>query len=445
MEQSNRKWQVRNLRGLLNIMAFQTIVDTSAQDITLAKPLIQPKQIVYGSLIAVVAIALLWSGFFFYRTSDVDEILQEDALRFAVVERGNFLRDLLTQGRVITANSPTLFSPESGFAQLKVKAGDPVSQGQLLVEVLSPGLDERLEQEMALVDKLGSELERKKLEVKRRKFSLLQDAKLARLNLDASEREKGRADKLIGKNIISMMNYEKVVDSHNRAQLELSLAEQTLAIGTESLEFELNMVAQDLLAQKMVVESVQRRLQRLKITSPVTGMVGSLQVKDKQAIGGYQALITVVDLTRFEMEAPVPEDYADDLAPGMKVEIKLNKAIYWGELLAVSPEVIHSQVVTRIAFTPPYPENLRQNQRLSLRIFIRQKQDVLMVDRGNFIDSFEGSVFVRNGDRAIRRTVKLGDRSYAHVEIVDGLKRGEEIIISSATINRHSEVLLIRD
>ncbi len=424
---------------------FQTIADTSAQDIALAKPLIQPKQIVIGSFIAVLALALLWSGFFFYRTSEVDEVVDRDELRFAVVERGNFLRDLLAQGRVITANSPTLFSPEPGFAQLKVKAGDRVTVGQLLIEVISPGLDERLEQEKAYLDKLAAELERKKLEVKRRKVNLLQGVKLARVNLDASEREKTRADKLIQHNIISMMNYEKTVDVRDRAQLELGLAEQTLAIETESLEFELNMVAQDLAAQKVVVASVKRRIGRLQITSPVTGMVGSLQVKDKQAIGAYQALITVVDLTLFEMEAPVPEAYADDLLPGMKVEVKLNGEIFWGELLAVSPEVVGNQVLTRMAFLPPLPDTLRQNQRLSLRIFIQEKQAVLMLDRGNFIDTFSGSVFVRKGNKATRRQIKLGDRSYAHVEITGGLKIGEEVIISSAMINRNSDVLLIRD
>jgi len=426
-------------------MIYQAIADTSGQDLLLKKSGVQPKTLGIMTLIGGLVAAMAWSFYYFYSTSEVDEIVVEGELHFATVERGDFLKDLLAQGRVITANSPTLFSPEQGFVQLKVKAGDRVMEGQLLVEVVSPGLEEHLAREQALLLKLNAEVERKKLEIKRRIFGLQKMEDMAKVNLEALEREKKRSDKLIEKQIISQMNYEKIVDNRDRAALELRLAKKTNSIDQESLAFEQTMVEQDVSSQKLVVDSVQKRLDRLKIRSPVTGMVGSLQVKDQQAIGGYHPLITVVDLTHYEMEAPVPEDYADDLAPGMKVEIKLNKKIFWGELLAVSPEVIHSQVTTRVGFKAPYPENLRENQRLSVRIFIQEKADVLMVERGSFTDSFEGSVFVRVGDKAHRRKIKLGDRSYSSIEILDGLSVGEVIINSATGIRRKTNVVLIKD
>ena len=426
-------------------MTYQAIADTTGQDLSLSAEKLHRKLVASILLAILLCVSLAWSFYYFYSTSDIDEVVKVEQLRFATVARGDFLRDLQTQGRLITANSPTLFSPEQGFVQLKVKAGDRVKEGQLLMEVVSAGLEEQLAREQTLLRKLQAEVERKKLEIKKRKFNLKKSEDIARVNLAALTREKIRADTLMKNQIISLMNYEKIIDNRDRAELELTLAKKTKVIEKESLAFELTMVRQDVESQQLVADSVQRRLERLHIRSPVTGMVGSLQVKDQQAIGGYHPLITVVDLTHFEIEATVPEDYADDLTPGMKVEIKLNSERYWGDLMAVSPEVINRQVITRIGFKSLYPNNMRENQRLSVRIFIQEKSDVLMVSRGGFVDAFEGSVFVRVDDKAYRRQVKLGDRSYSDIEILDGLNEGEEIITTSLGVSRKTNVILIRD
>jgi HlyD family secretion protein len=155
----------------------------------------------------------------------------------------------------------------------------------------------------------------------------------------------------------------------------------------------------------------------------------------------------VVDLTRFEIDALIPESYADDLLIGMQAEIQVGGKRYDGQLIAVSPEIINNQVASRIRFNGDGPTNLRQNQRLTTRILLAEYKDVLMVQRGQFLDSGAGRIaYVINEDRmANRRQIQTGARSLGAVEIVAGLKPGDTIVVSNLDPFRGADTVLLTD
>ena len=129
------------------------------------------------------------------------------------------------------------------------------------------------------------------------------------------------------------------------------------------------------------------------------------------------------------------------------VEILIGGERYAGELVAVSPEIVNNQVNGRIRFTGKAPTNLRQNQRLTARILLAEHRDVLMVQRGQFLDSAAGRVaYVLNEDgMAIRRSIEVGARSLGAVEIVAGLEQGDTIVISNLDPFRNAEQVLLTD
>ena len=101
-------------------------------------------------------------------------------------------------------------------------------------------------------------------------------------------------------------------------------------------------------------------------------MVGSIAVQQRAAVTPNQPLLTVVDLSVFEVELQVPESYADDLALDMPAEITYGNAKYEGRLTSISPEVRNSQVDGRVRFDGDAPADLRQNQRVSVRIVLEE-------------------------------------------------------------------------
>src|SRR5690606_6651496 len=127
-------------------------------------------------------------------------------------------------------------------------------------------------------------------------------------------------------------------------------------------------------------------------------------------------------------------------------EIRYGTSTYPGVIAAVSPEVQNAQVTTRVRFDGDAPQDLRQNQRVSVRIVMETKDDVLTVQRGPFLESGSGRMayVVRDG-LAVRVPIQVGSTSVNKVEIVDGLNQGDRIVISSMDAFDNAETVYLTD
>jgi HlyD family secretion protein len=182
----------------------------------------------------------------------------------------------------------------------------------------------------------------------------------------------------------------------------------------------------------------------LSIISPTDGIIGSVNIREKDTVTLNAPLLTIIDLSIFEVEVKIPENYADDLGIGLKTEISFNGQTHMGEVTAISPEVFEGQVVGRIRFAQSNLAGLRQNQRVTARVLIESKENVLKVKRGAFVESGGGRIaYVVNNQSATKRKIQLGARSIGEVEVLSGLEQGDEIIISSISQFNDSELISI--
>ena len=370
-----------------------------------------------------------------------------DRLRLATVSRGDLVRDVSVQGRVIAAISPTLYSTAAGSITLYVEAGAAVEEGKLVAVVDSPELANTLQQAQSSLEQLSLDLERQRIESRQLALDRRKAADLADVALVAAKREKRRADEANKVSVISVIDYEKAQDDLRNAELAYEHAVADANLFDERLTFELKARELEVGRQRLRVKDLQRQVDDLSIKSPVSGIVGDLLVAQKAAVSRDTPILSVVDLSRFEVEAQIPESYADDLAIGMTAEIRVGSNSFAGQLVAVSPEIINNEVGSRIRFSAEVPENLRQNQRLTTRILIEEHPDVLMLQRGQFLDSGGGRIaYVLEDDGlAIRRPISIGARSLAAVEIQGGLAEGDRVVISSIDPFQGAETALITD
>jgi HlyD family secretion protein len=381
----------------------------------------------------------------FQRWANATVSFPYERVRVATVTRGDLVRDVTVQGRVVAAVSPTLYATAAGSITLNVDAGERVIAGQVLATVDSPELDNLLRQAESAVEEKQVELERQRIESRQQMLEKHKAADLANVTLIAANREKRRADDASALGVISGFDYEKAQDDLQNAQLAHKHAVADADLFEERLAFEIRATELELNRQQLLLADMQRQVDDLAIKSPVNGIVGDLLVDQKSAVSTDTPVMAVVDLTRFEIDAQIPESYADDLTAGMRAEITIGGNIYSGELVAVSPEIINNQVNGRVRFSDHMPTNLRQNQRLTTRMLLSQENDVLMVQRGQFLDSGAGRVaYVLNDDgMAVRRPIEVGARSLAAVQIVSGLNQGDTIVISNLDPFRSAEAVLL--
>jgi len=408
------------------------IRDTSAQDRRMqAAPPSRKRWVIIGADAAAVIVALIWVVPTVARLISGGSVVNTSSLRIAAVKRGTLTRDISAQGKVVASVSPTLYAATAGIVTLAVHAGDKVEKDQVLAELYSPELNSKLGQETSTLDSLRIEVERTGIENRQKQLTAKKTFDQADIDRQTAARDVDRNERGFKAGAIPEINVLRAKDALAKTELEVAHAAADAKLLDETLAFELRTKRLSLDKQKLLVADLQRQVDMLNVRSPVAGQVGQLLVQQKANVAANAALLTVVDLTALELELQVPEVFAHDLAIGMPAEIVAGSERFPGALSAVSPEVVEGQVVARVRFGETKPAGLRQNQRLTTRILIDEHPNVLMVERGPFVDSGAGRVayIVRDG-MAQRTPIQVGATSLNAVELVSGVKEGDRIVIS---------------
>lgn len=306
--------------------------------------------------------------------------------------------------------------------------------GDLLAVVESPSLENEVKQQQALLASMQSDMERAALLAREQQLDMEQIQLSAQINLLAAKRELARAKQSLALGVLRQIDLDMAQDKLTQTELEFNHAERKVALAADKLTFEKKSGAQALERQQLVVAELSRKLEALQIKAPVTGQVGSWLVEQQNHVLEGQGLLTVIDLSRYEAELSVPENYAAELIAGQQVDVTLNGQSLKGELSHVAPEVIESNVRARVRFKEQDAASLRQNQRLSARIVFESRQNVLKVARGDFIASGGGRLaYQLQDDVAVKTPVELGALSVQWVEVLSGVKEGDQLVISNTS------------
>ncbi|MFQ6311187.1 efflux RND transporter periplasmic adaptor subunit [Lysobacter capsici] len=423
-----------------------SIRDTAAQDHRVADATVQGRnrrRWVLGAGAGVIALgagAWLLSGW-----SAGSQSIGADRLRIAQVTRGDLVRDIAADGRVIAANSPILYAIAGGSVDLKVVAGDVVKKGQVLAEIDSPELRSKLAQEQATLASLEAEASRAELDGELARSTARKELDQAQIERVAAQRDLERYQRAFEGGAMAAVDVAKAQDELKKADIGLNQARGD--IDRQDRSANLDTRNKRLLAdrQRAIAVEAQRQVEALTLRAPFDGQVGQVQVAQRANVAINDPVLSVVDLGVFEVEIKVPESFARDLAIGIPAQITSgNGQPFAAQISAVSPEVVNGEVVSRLRFKDKQPPGLRQSQRLSARIVLDTRRNALMVERGPFLEQSGGtSAYVVANGIATRRAIRTGVSSLSNVEILEGLQPGERIVVSGSDQFANAETIRI--
>ncbi len=417
---------------------------TEQQDTAIAtekRPLYKQRRMQLSAAGAFIIVLVV--GWLIRAWSSSSHVIAAERLRIVTVSSGRFVRDVAAQGTVIAAVNPTLFAVAPGTLSYLVRAGDTVRKGQVLAKLESPELNNEYQRERATLDGLNAALSRQEIEIRRQLLTSKQQADLAQVAITAAERELKRAQWAWDQRAMSERDYKRSIDDVATAKLNFEHARDTASLERESVVLDLRTRRLERDRQALVVENLRRRVEELNVQSPVNGMVANLAQAEKARIAESAPIITVVDLSAFELEFQVAETYARDIKSGMSAEITLDGTTQPGIVTAISPEVRQNLVTGRVRFGSNQPPGLRQNERASVRIVLDEREQVLKFERGPLIDEGTHEVYVVRGNHAVRTPVQLGAASVSEIEVLHGLSAGDRVIVSDTRDFNDAPDLLI--
>ncbi|MET0888960.1 efflux RND transporter periplasmic adaptor subunit [Stenotrophomonas sp. SAM-B] len=410
------------------------IRDTSAQDQTLSshaapapwKRWLWPAVAALVVLLAIGFAARAWLG--------ASRSFDSARVRIAEVTRGDMVRDIAADGRVIAANNPVLYAISAGNVNLKVVAGDVVKQGQELAVIDSPELRSKLAQEQATLAGLQAEASRATLDATLARATAQKDTDQAVIERQAAVRDLERYKRGFDGGAVPQVDVAKAEDTVKKSDIQLEHARKDAMLKAQGADLDAR--NKRLLAdrQRAVVTEVERQVDALTLRAPFDGQVGQVQATQHTNVVANAPILGVVDLSRFEIEIKVPESFARELTIGMPAQLTGGSGQFAGEISAVSPEVVAGEVNARIRFADKQPQGLRQSQRMQARVLLDTRRNALKIERGPFVEQGNGYAYVMEGSHAIRRPVKLGVSSLGEVEILSGLQPGDRVVVSGSDL-----------
>ncbi|MEN3274361.1 MAG: HlyD family secretion protein [Massilia sp.] len=408
--------------------------DTSHQDTVVVAPpgqTLKRRVLLIGGTLALLLTAVMlgsaWSG--------SEHSVSASRLRIAEVGRGTLVRDASVNGRVVAAVSPTLFSTAPATVNLKVAAGDTVKKGDVLAVLESPDLSDALKREQSTYEQLKAEVARQQILSRKQKLLAQREADVAEIDRLSAQRTLERYESVAQVGVIARIDYQKAKDALNSAGIRAKHAAQAANLEGDDVALAIRTKTSEMERARLSMANAQRRVDELTVRAPVDGFIGTLNVQNRMVVAANAPLMTLVDLSRLEVELEVPETYVSDMGIGMTAEIALPAGTATGKLVALSPEVVKNQVLARVRFDGDQrgeqPKGLRQSQRVTARLLIEEKPNVVMVARGPFVESEGGRFAYRVEDGvAVRIPIRLGTTSLSSVEIIEGLKPGDKVVVA---------------
>ena len=421
------------------------IRDTSAQDTVLQPPARRMSKRLAIAAAAAVALVIL-SAWLLAGWRSSSHVANAERLRIVPVTQGTLVRDASVNGRVVAAVSPTLFAPAAVTVTLKVNAGDTVKKGQVLAQLESPDLESAFKREQSTFEELQAEIARQEILARKQKLTAVRDADQAEIERAAAQRAFERIEKVGGLGVVAKNDFEKAQDALKSAEIRGKHAAEAAKLEGSDVELQLRTRRAQLQRQRLSLDEARRRVDELTLRAPMEGLVGSIAVADRSVVPANAPLMTLVDLRHLEVEIEIPEGYVADLGLGMKAEVVAGDIKAVGRISAISPEVIKNQVLARVRFDGAQPQGLRQSQRVSARLLIDEKPNVLVVPRGPWVEAHGGKfAYVVEDGYAVRRPIKLGATSVASVEVASGVKAGERVVVAGSEDFENAERVRINE
>lgn len=177
---------------------------------------------------------------------------------------------------------------------------------------------------------------------------------------------------------------------------------------------------------------MEKTIHRGSIPAPLDGVLTYITTDLGTRVGAGEKVAVVADLSSFKVIGEVPEGSSDRVQPGAAVTIRISGAQFTGTVSNITPQARQGVVSFVVRLDNPRDSRLRSGARAELQVSFDYKSEVLRVPNGAFYKG-EGDyrMFVFDSkDRAVRRSIRVGDGNRDYVEILDGLKPGDKIIIS---------------
>jgi HlyD family secretion protein len=323
---------------------------------------------------------------------------------------------------------------DSRVLKIVRRAGlDPVKANDIILVLSDPDLELdaekaewKLKQDEATLANLKVGLESSKLDQRAQLADLEGQASSAKLNAD-------RDLELTRLNLLSDLSSKLSTSNAKQLSNRVELQRQRLEIQDEAIKAQLESAKVAVESSRADYELKRKQVDQLTIRAGIDGVLQEMTVEVGQRVPAGTILAKVNDPTKLKAVLQIAETQMKDVRVGLDASVDTRNGIVPGRVIRIDSAATNGTVGVDVALLGDLPQGARSELSVDGTIQIERLPDVVYVDRpvSGEQDTTIG-LFKLDGDGkgASRVNVKLGKSSVNTIEVKDGLKVGDRVILS---------------
>jgi HlyD family secretion protein len=398
-----------------------------------------------NSGLTFLVVILLGSSWYLLK-SFIEPELKSASIKTAKVERGDIFSSISASGVVEAEYEHLLLAPFSGKVQeIKKTSGSRVKKGDVILVLDQKPIKEQLEN---LNDQLKLNLNsyhQNQLNSSTLQLELDHQLEVKKLKISDLETQINEEQQLLDVGGIPEEKIRSTKQQLNLAKKELELVKSKNLIRVEKNKAEQEALNLNIRMKRREVAKTKELFDAAYVTAPDSGVVITIKGKEGQTMPQGTEMVRISDLSTYKLTGKIADSNAEKLHSGGKVIAINNDTKLLGTIGNIRPEVDNGMIKFDVFLQQNYHADLRPNLAMELQIITAEKRNTLRLPDGPFYDgSKELNVFCVENNIAINKTVKIGLANFEFVEILSGLKEGDEVIISDVSKVKHLNSVKIK-
>ena len=381
----------------------------------------------------ILVLFVSWNLLFGDKSSKLN--VETDKISIARVEESFFKNYISVTGTVEPITTVFLDATEGGrVEEIVAEEGNMVKEGELLVRLSNTSLILEISNYEALVSRTSNELRQAQLLMDQQ--TLYSRSQILDVEYDIVKRKRDYDNNkvLLKGNHISQEEYDISEERLELSQKKLILLKENLKKDSIFRSVQVGALEKSVDRMQDNLVLVNEKLEGLNFGAPVSGELASLDLEIGQVLSRGQRIGQINILDSYKMRVEIDEYYISKVSKGLIGECDFSGRFYKGKIAKIYPEVTAGNFYSDMVFIDSVPSRIKIGQTSRIKLELGTPKTAILIPRGGFYQSTGGQwvyIIDPSGKFAEKRKISLGAQNPRYYEVLEGLKPGEKVIVSS--------------
>jgi HlyD family secretion protein len=405
------------------------------------------KRNIFIGIGSILGVLIIYNILFAENSSKLN--VEKEKITIETIEKDRFKDYIAVIGTVEPLKTIYLDAVEGGRVEnILIEEGNMVEKGDVIMKLSNSNLILEISTNEAQVTRSINGLQSTLLSMEQRKINYESDLIELKRELKTQRRAFENNKKLYEQDHISKEEYKRSRENYEATKRKFNLFKEAVRKDSIFRSEQKKRIYKTINRLEKSNELVRERLENLKIKAPVNGELATLNPEVGEVVGRGTRIGKINILDNYKLNVEIDEHYISRVRNGLPGSFDYTGKNFNLKLTKKYPEVSQGKFTVDMVFTEEHPEDISIGQTFRIKLELGQSKEAVLIPRGGFYQSTGGQwVYVvdKSGDFAYKRNIRIGRQNPKYYEVLEGLKPGEKVIVSSYDNFNETDKLILKE